>query len=505
MILKGRRKIVSEFQSDDLKDVQNMVKLLNASKIVHLQNKIDIDYLVEYRRGLQPILNKEKVIRDEINNTLVINHAQMITRNVIGYFLGTPIQYIQSGANAKDEIDYLNKCVAYEDKSSTDQEIGEFQSICGTAYRIIFTDGLYADEVPFEDKSLNPATTYVVYENSIAEKPLVGVTYYNVLDEDNAVIGTKSYAYTEFGLYEIVTDTDGVVVNIEDTNFTPYDVGGVPIIEYPNNMWRIGDWELCIGLMDAINNLHSGRLDDIDQVIQSLLVFINAEIDSDGYDEMRKKGVVLLKNNTGTPSSVESISNTLDQAGMNMFSEELKAMLYALIGIPDRNSRSGGGGDTGQAVELRDGWADLEVVARNKELVFKKAEKQTLRIILKILNNKMGLTLSLMDVDIKFTRNKNNNLMIKTQSYSNLLATKTLSPADCLTIVDLVSDVNEYISRGQLFWGDGFAGQLEASNKAETSVVALDNLKNPPPPVAPVVVGNPAVKPVVKPSPTPTK
>ena len=50
----------------------------------------------------------------------------------------------------------------------------------------------------------------------------------------------------------------------------------------------------------------------------------------------------------------------------------------------------------------------------------------------------------------------------------NLLITKTLSPADCLTIVDLVSDVNEYIARGQAFWGDSFANKVEAKETVET-------------------------------------
>jgi len=65
----------------------------NATGQVHLANKREIDYLIDYRNGIQPILNKVKDIRPEINNTIVFNHAQMITRDIIGYFLGTPIQY----------------------------------------------------------------------------------------------------------------------------------------------------------------------------------------------------------------------------------------------------------------------------------------------------------------------------------------------------------------------------------------------------------------------------
>lgn len=484
MILKGRRKIVTEFKSADLLDKVNLLSLLNSAYKTHVLNKAEIDYLIDYRKGVQPILGKEKVVRDEINNILVVNHAEMITRNIIGYFLGTPIQYIQNGDSTKlkDEIDFLNRCVAYEDKPAIDKEIGEYQSITGTGYRIVYSDGVFADEVPFENRALNPSTTYVVYENNVADRPILGVTYYNVYDDANIIIGVKMYVYTDHGLYEFMASPDAVVTMESPVTFSPYDVGGIPIIEYPNNMWRLGDWELCISLMDAINSLQSGRLDDVDQIVQSLLVFINADIDVDTYDQMREKGVVMLKNNSGNPSSVDSIENSLDQNGMNTFSEELESLLYAIIGIPDRKNRSGGGGDTGQAVELRDGWADLEIVARNKELVFKKSEKQSLKIMLNIMRNKNQSSLKLLDVDIKFSRNKNNNLLVKTQSYQTLIGTKTLSPADCLTIVDLVSDVNEYISRGKTFWGDSFAGLVEHNNKTELSSVAVENAKNPPEP-----------------------
>lgn len=460
MVIKGRKVITSDVTSKDLLDNDVLCKVLNTSIKVHEGNKVEIDYLLDYHRGKQTILDKQKTIRDEINNIVVLNHAQMVTRNIVGYFLGSPIQYIQSGyTDKKDLIDELNRHVQYEDKSSVDKEIGEYQSICGTAYRIIYKDGEFADEVAFEDRSLNPSNTFVVYTSDISQRPLLGSTYHNIYNEDNEFQGVKRYVYTDYGRYIFLVEGNNSVTPDDLIEFTPYNVGGVPIIEYPNNMWRIGDWELMIGLMDAINALHSGRLDDIDQIVQSLLVFINADIDANTYDEMREKGVVMLKNTTGNKSEVESITNSLDQAGMNMFAQELEDLLYALVGIPSRNNRSGGGGDTGQAVELRDGWADLEIIARNKELSFKKAEKRTLKIILNIFNVGKDEKLSLLDIDIKFSRNKNNNLLVKTQSYSTLLATKTLTPADCLTIVDLVSDVNDYISRGQSFWGESFGNK----------------------------------------------
>ena len=469
MLLKGRRKITTEHTTDEIKnDFLALAHLINESMLVHVENKKEIDYLIDYAKGNQTILTKDKLVRPEINNKVVINHARMVTRTTVGYFLGTPIQYIQSGGDVdKEAIDYLNKVVAYEDKASVDGELGEMQSYVGTAYRIIYTDGEFADEVPFENKMLNPSNTFVVYTNDIAERPICGVNYYNTFNSMGTVLKVKYQVYTTYGQYTIETESNGVVDEMSTVEFVQYNVGGLPIIEYPNNIWRMGDWEMTIGLMDAINALQSGRLDDIDQIVQSLIVFINAEIDKDTYDEMREAGVVMLKNNSGNPSSVDSIKNSLDQSGMTGYAGELENLLYAILGIPDRNNRSGGGGDTGQAVELRDGWADLEIVARNKELMFKRAEKQTLRIILNIMNSAMGSEISLMDVDIKFSRNKTNNLQVKTQSYQTLIATKTLDPADCLTIVDLVSDVNEFIERGKTFWGDEFGGKVKEVERVD--------------------------------------
>lgn len=474
MQLRGRRVITSNHRSKELRNPNILAMVINQAKTEHEVNKSEIDYLINYKKGVQPVLNKKKSVREEINNKVVMNHAQMVTRTVVGYFLGTPIQYVQDGdSKKKDLIDELNRMVRYEDKDSVDKEIGEYQSITGTAYRIIYRDGEFEDEVPFEDRSLDPSTTFVVYENSIAKKPLLGGTYYDIYGDENKFLGVKYYIYTDFGRFEIMTDDSGVVnvSDITEDSFSPYNVGGVPIIEYPNNMWRIGDWELCIGLMDAINNMQSGRLDDIDQIVQSLLVFINADMDETTYSEMREQGVVMLKSvggDRGTKSDVKTVNNPLDQNGMNLFSQELEDLLYALIGIPNRNNRSGGGGDTGQAVELRDGWADLEIIARNKELTFKKSEKRTLKIILSIFNLDKEDKLKLMDIDIKFSRNKSNNLLVKTQSYQTLIGTKTLDPADCLSIVDLVSDVNEYMDRGKAFWGEQFAqSESEVNNRVE--------------------------------------
>ena len=481
-MLQGRRKITSDYTSEDLKIPENVVSMVRGAMYTHALNAEEIQYLIDYKNGSQTILDKEKLVRPEINNTSVFNHASMITRNINGYFLGTPIQYIPTGySNKRDEVEDLNRYLSYENKFAVDGELGEMSSICGTAYRLIYTDGEFADEVPFEEEALDPTKTFVVYSNSVGEMPLAGVTIYDIISDNGLKTGSYIYVYTDSLMYVFEGDSLDNIDILRPYEVKPYNVGGVPIIEYPNNQWRLGDWELAIDLMDAINSLQNSRLDDIEQFIQQLLVFVNADIDDEKYAEMRQAGIVVLKNQTNDKVDIKAIDSALDQTGISQFSQELEDLLYAIVGIPDRNNRSGGGGDTGAAVELRDGWADMEVIARNKEMTFKRSEKRALRIMLTILRNKSMSTLSLLDVDVKFSRNKTNNLLVKAQAYKNLVDSKTLSVEDALDIVNLVSDPSDYVARGRDFWGSAFAGIESANISVEQGKVSLENAKNPQP------------------------
>lgn len=481
MLLKGRRKILSQFTTDDLKsNISNVISCVNSAMNTHMVNSQEIDYLLQYHNGIQDILKKQNLTRPEINNKVVINYAQMITRTIVNYFIGTPIQYTQSGfgnetefERKRQEIEELNRYMDYEDSSVVDVEIAKTQSICGTAFRIITSSD---EDMPFEDKSLPPTNTFVVYENDISSRALIGVNYYPILNEEGLEKSTCYQVFTSYGLYTFITSSGSAIKEDDKYTFVQYDVGGVPLIEYPNNESRIGDWEFVITLMDSIAKLQSNRLDDIEQIVQSLLVFINAEIDTKTYDELRNKGLIMLTNPTQqNKSEIKSISTPLDQTGVSTMFKELQELLFSLVGIPSREQRSNGGGDTGTAVELRDGWADLENVVRSKELNYKKCEKQRLKIITTILNKKLGFILEPRDIVIKFTRNKNNNLLVKTQSLMTLLNTKTLDPSDCVQLVDLVTDVNDYSARGRQFWGDEYGNKTVEQSDTSPSTDSSDS------------------------------
>ena len=121
---------------------ENVVQVLQRALSEHALNRSEIDYLWNYYKGKQPILNRVKDVRPEICNKIVENRANEIVSFKVGYLCGEPIQYIGRSADeaVNDGISLLNEFMFAEDKATQDQEIVEWQMICGTAYRMVLPD-----------------------------------------------------------------------------------------------------------------------------------------------------------------------------------------------------------------------------------------------------------------------------------------------------------------------------------------------------------------------------
>ena len=155
--------------------------------------------------------------------------------------------------------------------------------------------------------------------------------------------------------------------------------------------------------------------------------------------------------------------------GMQNIREYLEEAYKQIIGIPDRKTRGGGGGDTGDAVKLRDGWADIEIVARIKEQYFKVAKRKQVAVAIRILQklNLVSEGFRTRYLEIKVPRNNIDNLQTKAQAYSTLNGTKTLHPADALDMVELTTDIDSKVERGIKFWEEQAKKEIELNSTVD--------------------------------------
>lgn len=421
-VLFGREVIyspVTEITRDNLFDV------LNNVLPTHAKNSEEIDYLYKYYRGRQPILDRVKTIRPEICNKIVENHALEIVDFKKGYVFGEPVQYVRRGESAEDNyIPLLNEYMFTADKAQRDKELAEWFYICGTAYRMILP-GLY-DDMPFEIDTLDPRYSFVVYNNGFGKRPLMGVKYIQTVNDE------MLYSiYTPTTYFEVLEDK---IVREES-----HALGYIPIIEYPANTARLGSFEIVLSLLDALNDTGSNRQDGIDQFIQSFMKFINCDIDEETFLALKELGALKVKSEQGYPADVDVISQELNQSQTQITKDDIYNAILIICGMPDRHQNATSTSDTGTAVLLRDGWSAAESRARDTELIFKSSEKEFLRLVLRILKDSVGLDIKLNEIDIKFTRNKTDNLLVKTQGLQNMLEAG-VHPQIAITTCGLFSD-----------------------------------------------------------------
>lgn len=410
----------------------NVVDVLREAMNTHDLNRSEIEYLWKYYKGDQPILTRTKTVRPEICNRIVENRANEIVSFKVGYLCGEPIQYV--GRNSDESITKgvgtLNEYMFLVDKPALDQEVVEWDMICGTANRMVLANDNYeaeSDEAPFDIFTLDPRDSFVVYSTDVKRKRMMGVKY-------NA---------DEFGFktYSVYTDKECFLIEGDELkSVKPHALGVVPIFEYPANNARLGAFEIVLPLLDAINNIESNRMDGIEQFVQAFVKFINCDITEEDFEALKDLGAIKVKSVDGQNADVDIVSNELNQQQTQTMKEDVYKAILSICGLPSMSDGSTSDSSNNGAVILKNGWQGAETRAKDSELMFKRSEKEMLRLVLKLCDGLADLKLKLKDIDMKFTRRNYDNIQSKSQVLVSMLQQPKVHPLLAFTHCGLFSD-----------------------------------------------------------------
>ena len=419
MEMYGRRVITTD--AVEITD-KNIVEELNKAFDTHNLNRGEIEYLWNYYRGKQPILQRTKTVRPEICNKIVENRANEIVSFKVGYLCGEPIQYV--GRNGDESVSQaiaeLNEMMFSENKATQDKEIVEWQMICGTAYRLVLPDKVGGeDHAPFEMYTLDPRDTFVVKSSEIGNKPMFAVKY-RVDSHSNRICSI----YTPNRYWRMVGD--------KIVESKTHALGMIPIFEYPANNARLGAFEIVLPMLDAINSVASNRMDGIEQFIQSFIKFVNCDIDEEQFKALKDMGAIKVKSAEGSNADVSIVTQELNQMQTQTLVDYLYQTVLTICGMPNRNGGSSTS-DTGAAVLMRDGWTLAEARAKDSELMFKQAENEVLKLVLRIIRDTRNLSqniynLRLKNISLQFTRRNYENVQSKAQVLVSMLQQNKIHP-----------------------------------------------------------------------------
>lgn len=440
----GREMIFSDYEKATK---YNVLEIVNKAFEVHMRNVGEEIFLFDYVAGNQPILKREKEIRADINEKVVINIANRIKNFKVGYEFSNPITYVRGGEvkalksklkrilkrlfgkdesiNDDQRITALNEMLREQSKSSKDVTLADSFKTCGLGYRLIMPNENENELSLFKITTLNPMMAFVVYKNDAFREPLLGCTY-NIMDDGSIRLG----AWSKNNYFEISKGIGNKSFD-EGVKVSPWPYGEIPVIEYTNERNILGRsfscFEAVIPAMNALNTVNSDRVNDIAQFVQSLLWFHNCDIDREKKKQLVDGNGMIVTKSTGDgrEAKITYLTQTLNQSEIQSYVDYLKEETQEITGVPMFGISTGG--STGSATSMSNGYSEADTRAQTSEQEFQESERRAIKVMLAIARHNKDKddadigSLMVSDIGIKFSRNKTYNLSDKVNSWATLI------------------------------------------------------------------------------------
>ncbi len=426
----------------------NVLKILREVIAEHRINARDMQFLLDYEAGVQP-LKREKKTRTDIDTQCVDNVANEVTEFNLGFKWGNSITLVQNGDGAEEEIANaileLNKNYEMAKEKAKTQELGRYVEICGVGnvYVDVNTDW-HKGKSYFTYDVLDPRTSFVVRSSYYTDKrPMMGVTFRHEKSTGNNYFTcfTKDSRFEIINLQEITNGVESerdIWVHAERSGEVN-PLGIIPIVEYIRSYDRTGCFERQIDEMDNLNLLVSDFTNDVDQNTQAIwhgndVIFPTERItlEDGSVKEVAKKPstnewILTYTSPDGKQPSINPLAVNYDYSGMLNNIVTRRQLILQKCNVPQRNENSGG--STGIAMSDATGWTQAETSANKQQMITDSCKLDEVEVVLCAIressfvepdNSLRELTIG--DIEPNIKRQKTYEMTTKANTIATLLS-----------------------------------------------------------------------------------
>ena len=447
----------------------NIISELQKAYMVHLRNRAAIRYLIEYEKGNQPIKDREKEIRSEINVKVCDNIANEITNFRVSYKWGNPITFAQradvdlNGNNSRKDdvaVSAFNEMLADEGFSSKCVEAFYPMETAGIGYIMVDIKKDYAGGSVFDIIPLDPLNTFVVRDNTVYHRPLMGVVY--TLHENGDVVYTcltKDRRYEVLNMSKIengeqVRDEKGALQRVWQFGQRSGEMNpmrDVNIVEVQRSYDRMGCFERQLSDMDNLNMLVSDFTNNVAQDTQAIWWLNDADfpVDEKGKPVKPISGQWMQTYTGGAENRKPMIQPLVIETQYEGILANIKYrrdIIRQKANVPVQASTSGG--STGTAMSMASGWEAAETSAAMETEVAKIGLMEICRLCLVAIHESTDtpkdsplLQLRASDMKPSILRKKNYDMATKANTYATLVK-NGVHPRHAMLFVEAFPDTN---------------------------------------------------------------
>lgn len=382
------------------KDSEPTIEIIKDAIEFNEKEKERFQKLQEYYMGEQAI--KHRVRKKDINNKLVTNHCKYITDINTGYLIGNPVVYsTDEGKDISKILEEYNRQMI----SNLDYDISEGCSIMGKKFELVYA----TKKKEVRSASIIPNNVIMVCDNTLEHNELFAVVY-----RISRIKYNRKYEYVK-----VFTDKEEIEYSNGDTLMelkrTPHYFGLVPVIEYSNNKEEQGDFEQIIPLEDAYNLLQSDRVNDKEQLVQSLMLFQGAKPNPEQKDELNEERTLYVP----MGADVKYVTKEMNEAQIEILRKSIENDIHKISMTPNLNDENFVGNSSGVAIKYKLVAFDQNI--KKKESFFKKGLRKRFVLYNNFLHKKSSVALiEPHNLNITFKRNLPKNDLETSQMILNL-------------------------------------------------------------------------------------
>lgn len=245
------------------------------------------------------------------DNRVVVNFPKYIVDTMNGFFIGNPVKIVAEDEAVSDYVEYLDR---YNDQDDNNAELAKICSIYGKGHEMYYTD----EESELCITYLDPKEAFMIYDESIIERPLFFVRRY--VDREGFEYGSISDA-TSVRNFKV---TGGLKWLDE---WQPHYFPGVPATEYVENGERQGIFEPVMSMVNAYNKAISEKANDVDYFADAYLKVLGTTVDNEDVKFIRDNRIVNFEGD----GSDKIIAEFMEKPNSDTTQENLLERLERLI------------------------------------------------------------------------------------------------------------------------------------------------------------------------------
>lgn len=384
----------------------NLQKLWNAYKT---------DYDIFHMK------NKESYKPD---NRIAVNYAKYITDTFNGFFIGVPIKV----TSEDEKVDkYLNLLDAYNDQDDNNAELSKICSIFGFGYEMYYVD----EDGNIGITYVSPMDGFMVYDDSILERPRYFVYYYK--DADGVLQGSVSdkQKVMYFNQKSGIRFTEEKIHGFDD----------VPATEYRENEERQGIFQPVMSMINAYNKAISEKANDVDYFADAYLKILGYKLENGDLMHIRDNRIINFEGEMDTNLIVDFLQKPDGDTTQENLLNRLERLIFQISMVANISDEEFG---AASGISLKYKLLAMSNLALNKQRKFTSGMNRRYKVIFS--NPVSGMDPeSWVDIKYKFTQNFPANLLEESQIAGALSG--ITSKETQLTVLSVVDDVKKEMDK----------------------------------------------------------